>query len=172
MQINKILAEKNIKKLDTILSSLLDLKEKLIQDSANESDLDNLKDTLLSGNELVTMIENSLEEVSYLKPYLKKTDTYSISIPPKTSQIMGLTENSRSIVYIIDEKNNSLLVKKVESIKDLSNLKVYKVSKSKATKYGITYNLAIPRKILESIISNPNEQLRIGVRKNIIEIRS
>lgn len=118
------------------------------------------------------MIKNNSEDVSYIKPCLKKTDTYSISIPPKTSQIMGLTENSRSIVYIIDEKNNSLLVKKVESIKDLSNLKVYKVSKSKATKYGITYNLAIPRKILESIISNPNEQLRIGVRKNIIEIRS
>lgn len=171
MQLNMALNKENIKELNNIIHEILELKVKLEDNTLTQLDIDNLESIIEKETKLFANIVDSCEDVSYMKPYLKKCgSTYNITIPPAMSIKMGLAEDSRDIVYVIDEESKLLLVKKVNKNKNTTNHKVYKASKSKVTSKGISYNLGIPKSILDRVISNPDIQMRVAVRKNVIEI--
>lgn len=171
MQLNIAMNKENIKELDNIIHEILELKAKLEDNTLTQLDIGNLENIIEKETKLFANIIDSCEDVSYMKPYMKKCgSTYNITMPPSMSIKMGLTEDSRDIIYIIDEESKLLLVKKVDKNRDLTGHKVYKASKSKATSKGISYNLGIPKPILDRVISNPDIQMRVAVRKGVIEI--
>lgn len=172
MQLNNAMNKENLSKLEGIINKLSILKLKLESNTVNQEDLDVLDAMIIREKKLLSDIADSIEDVTYMKPYLKKCgSTYNISICPSMSRRMGFSEDSRDIIYVLDKESEILIIKKANEYEDFIGYKKYKAHKSKSTAKGITFNLGIPRKILDSIIEDSEAQMRVAVRKGVIEIR-
>lgn len=172
MKLNNVINKENLSKLEGIINELSILKLKLESNTIKQEDLDTLDTIIIKERMLLSNIADSIEDVTYMKPYLKKCgSTYNISICPSMSKRMGLSEDSRNIIYVLDKESEILIVKKVDEHEDFIGYKKYKAHKSKSTVKGITFNLGIPRKMLDNIIEDSETQIRVAVRKGVIEIK-
>ncbi|MBQ9000193.1 MAG: hypothetical protein IJ086_16075 [Clostridium sp.] len=177
MQLNEVMNVENVRELESVIDELMNIKFLLKKGEISEDDRVYIKSVLFTKTSvLAENIENSLEMVTYLKPYLKKSgETYNLTIGTEMANKFGFTEDFRSIVYILDETRNVLMVKSTKELASLGKFKlyggrVYKASKSKVTSKGLSYNLGIPKDILDTVYINSDEKLKIAVRNDIIEI--
>lgn len=168
LNLNKEESELNINTINILINKLNIIKSNLKECKINISDLDILSKYIIKNEEkLFTNIKNSHEEIRYNRPYLKKgSNTYCISISPNMANLMGITPEFRRVVFILDNSSKRLIVKKYESIDNLSNYKSYLASKSKNNKYGTVFNLCIPGKYLNAISADNNSTLVLRYSKD------
>ena len=153
--------------MESIISRLLIFKDKLISEHIDKCDIEEFHNIIKEEKRLLLDIEASCEEVSYIKPYLRKCNSsYCITVPPKMANVIGFTPDSRQVVYDVDEESKSIVAKKVEVVEDLTGYKKYTASKSKVNKNGMAYNLNIPYKLIDAITDDSEIILKMSYSKN------
>ena len=171
LELNKNENLKNIESMENIISKLSIFKDKLISGHINKCDMEEFHDIIKEEEKLLLSIDASCEEVSYIRPYLRKCNSsYCITVPSRMANIIGLTPESRQVVYDIDEESKSIIARKIEVVEDLSGYKKYTASKSKVNKSGMAYNLNIPYKLIDAITDSSEIILKVSYSKNKVTI--